>query len=354
MDNSSENTTTYQASGSNVGLVVVICSLIPLTVIGNSLVCIAFLKYQKVRTTTNCFLLSLAISDLIVGLVLIPLWIGFLLSDGFRELPISFHDAWVMIDITCSVSSMSNLAGVSLERWYGVCYPFRHKRMGIKYPIMACTVAWIYSLGVALLYMLKDKISWVFTLITTLGLCVPFFIMIFSYTAIARKIRQKTLLDTPQQARIECRTIRTLVLLSSIYIICWLPFAVGSIIIVYCHKCAIYVHERPVLQNFPKILHYANSFMNPLLYSLFNPSFKAAFKHLLYDSRRRPGSMRVRSSFIGDRTMSTTHTNHTNHKITEILPRLTVDQRKSNSIDNQSNSLENVKFLQSKVLFLQN
>ena len=41
---------------------------------GNSMVCIAFAKDRKLKTTTNCFVVSLACSDIIVGAVVIPLY----------------------------------------------------------------------------------------------------------------------------------------------------------------------------------------------------------------------------------------------------------------------------------------
>lgn len=288
----------------NLGLVIALGALIPLIVIGNSLVCYAFLKYQKLRTATNCFLVSLALSDLAVGLLLIPLWIAYIATGGFNELPKSFRDGYYVLDITCSVASMTNLAGVSVERWYGVCYPFRHMSMSINYAVLTSIASWTYALGVALLSLFNDqKNPWVLTTITCLGLFLPFAIMTTSYCAIASKIRRKTLQPSQQSGR-ECKTIRTLVLLSVIFIVCWLPFATGSLVINYCDRCVLYVLERPVLHIFPKFLHYANSCVNPVLYSLFCPSFKSAFRQMFCGSRRRSNGIRRRSTLITDQGAS--------------------------------------------------
>ena len=81
--NSTPSGMVRNAPAFNLGLVIVLSMLI--TIIGNSLVCIAFLKYQKVRTTTNCFLFSLALSDLVVGYLLIPLWIAYIATGGFPQ-----------------------------------------------------------------------------------------------------------------------------------------------------------------------------------------------------------------------------------------------------------------------------
>lgn len=326
----------------NLGLVIVLGLLIPLTIIGNLLVCIAFLKYQKVRTATNCFLFSLALSDLAVGFVLIPLWIAFIATAGFRDLPKSFHDGWSVLDITCSVTSMANLAGVSIERWYGVCHPFRHMSMSVNYAILTSFASWVYALAVGSLYLFNDenKNLWVFTTITCLGLCVPFVIMTTSYCAIARKIREKAMGHSQQSGK-ECKTIRTLVILSAVFILCWLPFAVGSLLANYCNQCALYVLERPALHIFPKALHYANSFVNPVLYSLFCPSFKSAFSHMFCSSRRRPNGKRRRSTLL-----TTDHSSSEKHMSRILSPNNSVrEKRKSNFNGTQRDSVAHEHFL---------
>jgi hypothetical protein len=290
--------TAVNAPDFNLGLVIVLGALIPLTIIGNCLVCFAFLKYQKVRTATNCFLFSLALSDLAVGFLLIPLWIAFIVTGGFPDLPEQFRDGYYMLDITCSLASIANLAGVSLERWYGVCYPFRHMSMTINYAILSSMASWIYALAVASLSLFDDqKNSWVIPTTTSLGLFLPFVIMIMSYCAIARTIKQKAF-DPSQQFKKQCKTIRTLVLLSTIFVLCWLPLAIGSFVVNYCDVCRLYVLEKSALHIFPKVLHYANSCVNPILYSLFSPSFKSAFQQMFFG--RRPNGMRRRSTLITD------------------------------------------------------
>ncbi len=338
MSNNSTPFGSVNAPAFNAPTVVVLSALIPLTIIGNSLVCFAFLKYPKVRTATNCFLFSLALSDLAVGFILIPLWIANIATGGFHELPKGFRDGCYVLDITCSVASMANLASVSIERWYGVCYPFRHISMSINYAILTSIASWVYALGVASLSLFNDqKNSWVIPTITCLGLFLPFLIMITSYCAIARKIKRRTL-ELSQQSKRECKTIRTLVLLSTIFILCWLPFAIGSLVINYCNRCILYILERPALQLFPKTLHYANSCVNPVLYSLFSPSFKSAFKQMFSGSRQRQNELRRRSTLITDQGPLGCHTRKKSNGSIMLSFK---EKRKSNCSD----MLVNEKFL---------
>lgn len=54
-----------------------LCVLALIILFGNTLVCVAFYKNRKLRTTTNCFLVSLAIADIAVGSFSLPYWIYF-------------------------------------------------------------------------------------------------------------------------------------------------------------------------------------------------------------------------------------------------------------------------------------
>jgi 7 transmembrane receptor (rhodopsin family). len=57
-----------------------------LTLLGNGLVVIAFYTYRPLRTYTNYFIISLSASDILVGLISIPIWVAIILTDNDRSL----------------------------------------------------------------------------------------------------------------------------------------------------------------------------------------------------------------------------------------------------------------------------
>lgn len=53
-------------------LISLFCILIVITVIGNTLIILAVITTRRLRTVTNCFVMSLAVADWLVGIFVMP------------------------------------------------------------------------------------------------------------------------------------------------------------------------------------------------------------------------------------------------------------------------------------------
>lgn len=70
----SANSTNSNATISTevIALVILLSVVIVVTVIGNTLVILAVLTTRRLRTVTNCFVMSLAVADWLVGIFVMP------------------------------------------------------------------------------------------------------------------------------------------------------------------------------------------------------------------------------------------------------------------------------------------
>lgn len=75
----------------------------------------------------------------------------------------------------------------------------------------------------------------------------------------------------------EQRATKRMLLIMACFCMCWMPFVVMYITRSLCHQCHMNTHFVAAIIW----LGYVNSSLNPILYSLFNDDFKAAFKRIL-------------------------------------------------------------------------
>ena len=87
--------------------------------------------------------------------------------------------------------------------------------------------------------------------------------------------RQKEKLEMKR----ERKAARTLVIITGAFIICWLPFFIIAVIRPFIQKK---VPIPPLAESITLWLGYCNSLLNPIIYTIFNPEFRAAFQKILF------------------------------------------------------------------------
>ena len=102
------------------------CIFALMIVFVNTLVIGAFRVNRRLRTTTNLLLMSLAIADLLIGTVSVPLWVYISVTYTFRG---PLYNFYLIFDVICGVSSILNLTAISLERCYALLHPIKHRNI---------------------------------------------------------------------------------------------------------------------------------------------------------------------------------------------------------------------------------
>ncbi|XP_061754657.1 dopamine receptor D1b [Nerophis ophidion] len=338
--------------------------LIFTTLLGNTLVCAAVAKFRHLRSkVTNFFVISLAISDLLVAILVMP-WKAATEIMGFWPFG-AFCNMWVAFDIMCSTASILNLCVISVDRYWAISSPFRYERkMTPKVACLMISVAWTLSV---LISFIPVQLNWHKAHTTSyaelnlsypgdlppdncdsrlnrsyaisssvISFYIPVAIMIVTYTRIYRiaqkQIRRISALERAAESaknrhssmgntsniesessfkmsfKRETKVLKTLSVIMGVFVCCWLPFFILNCMVPLCD---------PNLLNhaagFPCISHttfdvfvwfgWANSSLNPIIYA-FNADFRKAFSILLGCHRLCPGSNTIEILSINNARVS--------------------------------------------------
>jgi hypothetical protein len=138
------------ATAENVVITCLALVIIIGTVSGNVLVVIAVLTERRLRKVGNSFIVSLAVSDLLVGLVVTPFAIAYQLMGTWR-LGSSLCDMWVSLDVICCTASIMNLCVISFDRYNAITQPLQYARKRTaRRAASMILIAWLYSVIIAL------------------------------------------------------------------------------------------------------------------------------------------------------------------------------------------------------------
>ena len=265
---------------------ITILVLIILTLLGNGLVIAAFHTFKRIRNSvTNWFILSLAVSDIMVAFITEPIWLAGEITTWMYppEIDIeAFGLAWSMIDIVCAISSISNLMFISIDRYFAIKKPLvHHTKMTTGTCKWVILVTWIHAIGTSCLFLIEQ--DWKYLVIFLSGFVAPLLIILFCYGGILSVVvtRSRSAKRHGRRLSNEFKTAKSLSVVTGAFIICWLPFFLTSLAYHYCESCQEDIFNIPALRSAVKWLHYLNSCLNPIIYAFLNPTFKIAFQNLI-------------------------------------------------------------------------
>ncbi|XP_058248439.1 trace amine-associated receptor 13c-like [Hemibagrus wyckioides] len=282
-----------------VYILLYVCSaaVVLLTVCGNLLVIISVLHFKQLHTPTNMLVLSLAVSDFLVGALVMPSMLIWTIESCWifgRDFCISF---WLTTFLLMAIS-IYNIALIAVDRFIGLSNPFSYTNT-ISMRTM-CTVVylnWCVNLVYISVifyytnfqtcpgecYFILNKVWFVIDIIYSF--IFPLSVIIILYTrvfVIAKKhatairelnnhTRPKTQKITSHSMKSERKAAKVLGILVSVFLMCLLPYFIYSLL--------GYVIELQ-LEIFQKVtvLICLNSTINPFIYALFYPWFRRCIK----------------------------------------------------------------------------
>ena len=263
---------------------------------GNSLVVLSYKINNRLRTRTNEYLVSLAISDLLVGGISLPMWIYIILIE-FKE-SYTFKAAFRIFDVFAALASIYHLSAISIERYIAVSRPFYYKCLPVSFHRAMISSTWILAGFLASLSSVTTTTPWISRVYSTVlfigGFTLPIAITACMYTgvfSVARSLLRRNSSRTASQDSTkslkkyyqrERKVAITVALITGLFLVAWVPFFTVSITAAYCPHC---LPSSPGslrgLVIIVKSVHYLNSAVNPLVYARRNPEMKRTFLKLL-------------------------------------------------------------------------
>ncbi|XP_037089749.1 5-hydroxytryptamine receptor 2A-like [Pollicipes pollicipes] len=119
--------------------------LVLMTSAGNILVCVAITGERRLQNMTNYFLMSLAITDLMVAVLVMPLGIVVLVL-GYFPLPPIYCMLWTLLDVLFCTASIMHLCTLSVDRFFSLSFPMRFGRHKTRRRVLLKLVpVWLLS-----------------------------------------------------------------------------------------------------------------------------------------------------------------------------------------------------------------
>ncbi|XP_043922620.1 trace amine-associated receptor 4-like [Protopterus annectens] len=293
----------------NVVLYALIVAIIITVICGNLVVIISVSHFKELHTPTNFITLSLAVTDFLVGLLVLPFSMVRSIETCwyFGKTFCKIHSAFDMAFTTVSVF---HLCFIAVDRYYNICDPL-HYSLKITLTVITIFLPVCWAVPICLSYFLVFFGSNIeYTSLASLsceGLCIPTVdkvwavivpivncflpasVMIglyFNIFVVARKhakvingIRDKITSVKKHIKHIkaaEQKATKTLILIMGAFLFCWIPITIITLMIFYFNIFVpSFIFEALIW------LAYFNSACNPIIYGFFYPWFRITFKLVL-------------------------------------------------------------------------
>lgn len=132
-----------------VTTILVLTVVIVGTIFGNVLVILGVFVHRPLRIVPNFFIVSLAVADLAVAILVMPLNVAY--STLGRWLwGKHLCKIWLTSDILCCTSSILNLCAIALDRYWAITDPINYAcKRTLKRVVLQIVGVWVLSLAIS-------------------------------------------------------------------------------------------------------------------------------------------------------------------------------------------------------------
>ncbi|XP_062401002.1 neuromedin-U receptor 2 [Sardina pilchardus] len=303
---------------------------------GNLLTCTVIAKHRKMRTPTNMYLFSLAVSDLLVLVIGMPLET----YELWQNYPFAFGEGGCLFRVflfeTVCFASVLNVTALSVERYVAVVHPLRTRyAVTTRHVLRVIAVVWLAALLCALPNTLLHGIAyvewrgtpipqsatcqmvkplWIYNLViqvTTISFYfIPMTVISVLYMVIGVRLGQEQRSrgsggggesgksgdsDVTWTIHVEGGRRRQVTKMLSVVVvvfaICWAPFHIDRLLWSFTTHWTDYMHGLyEYVHILSGVLFYLSSAVNPIIYNMLSSRFRERFRELVCHQGRSASS----------------------------------------------------------------
>ncbi|XP_036438660.1 trace amine-associated receptor 13c-like [Colossoma macropomum] len=270
-------------------------AVVLLTVCGNLLIIISVCHFKQLHTPTNMLILSLAVSDFLVGVFVIPVSLIWMIESCWIFSAV-YCVCFILMSYFLTNTSIFNVALIAADRYFALSNPFLYSNtvsVNIMCIVALCTWFGILFYNVALQYfngyyasvvmcpghcfLILDEVwslvdllmSFVFPCAVIVILYILVFFIARKHVTAIRELNAHTRVTDSMKS--ERKAAKVLGILVSVFLGCLFPYFIYTVL-----GNVIEIE----MGSFQKVLLlvYLNSTINPVIYALFYPWFRRCVK----------------------------------------------------------------------------
>ncbi|XP_031573357.1 adenosine receptor A2b-like [Actinia tenebrosa] len=263
-----------------------------LIIVENIIVCYIVYRFRSLRTWTNGFIASLAVSDILFGAILVP----FHIIDETAPANGYLIAMVLLVNIT-------NLLSTTFDRYLAVLKPFVYVTfMGKSFRRIVIT-AWVLPIVISLLPLLwhANPMTTIHTVylffVLILGILIPYVLIILAYIRIFREVikqvqkvaklcggrdrhtlrkRRDAAINEGKRLATEAKVAKVFAVITAIFVVGWMPL-VYMTIVGALHKMELIPSSLPIIAWYTLCF---STLINAPIYAYFKSDFRSSFKKL--------------------------------------------------------------------------
>lgn len=322
-----------------VTLTVLYAIIFPIALLGNSLVLYVVFKRQSMRSVLNLLIVNMSIADLLVTVFIMPYSVSYLFVG-----PQWFSGVFGLIlcktihfSLTASIAaSVITLIVITVDRFVSIVFVWK-RCLNLRTSKVSLVIIWVVSVAIMGLHLKVYTVDQAipgderyycypdwnrmpvdFNKYFAVGMffvlyAFPLLLMAILYTMIGHKLWRDSFAENAGSggdANINSskkRVIKMLVTVTVAFAVCWFPLHTIHYYIYFDYDTFRCMSMYVILLSF--WLGHANSAINPVLYVVFNKTFRRAFLHALHIESFNSVNLKSSIKRPSNRRPSTAQTN---------------------------------------------